>query len=133
MIIFANEPNLTAAEFIGCVSKSLLGPHRPLDDPSRVQAMINAADLVITARDERRRLVGLCRCITDWCWVAYCSDLAVVEECQGKGVGRSLLNEAVRVLGPNVGLALLSLPTAETFYRSYGMAPELGFWLDRTR
>lgn len=49
---------------------------RPTGDKERIQKMIDNADLVGTAW-AAEKLVGIVRIITDWCWCAYLSDLAV--------------------------------------------------------
>ncbi len=98
-IRYQREEGLAAAEYIACVGQTTLGAGRPIGNPERVQAMIDESDLVVTARNADGLLVGLSRTITDWHWVAYCMDLAVVEGQQGGGVGKALLDETVRILG----------------------------------
>ena len=87
-ITYAQETGLTAEEYIACVGQTTLGASRPLGNVERVQAMIDESDLVVTARAEDGTLLGLSRTITDWHWVAYCMDLAVVETQQGGGIGK---------------------------------------------
>lgn len=131
-IRYAREEHLTASEYIACVGRTKLGGSRPLRNSERVQAMLDQSPLIVTARDETGELLGLCRCITDWHWVAYCVDLAVVEDRQGAGIGKTLLDEAAEILGPKVGIALFSLPGAEGFYRRIGMSEPAGFWRARS-
>lgn len=132
-IICALETKLTAEEYIDCVSQSFLGAARPLSNPDRVQAYLENSNIVVTARDEHGNLLGLFRGTTDWHWVCYCIDLAVAEPHQGLGIGRQLMDEATRILGPGVAVTLLSLPGAEGFYRSIGMTqPMAPFFRDRT-
>jgi len=130
-VTYAREEGLTAAEYIACVGQTTLGAGRPIGNPERVQAMIDESDLVVTARNGDGVLIGLSRTITDWHWVAYCMDLAVVEGQQGGGVGKALLDETARILGPRVGLALLPLPGVEGFYRHIGMTDYPAFWRKR--
>ncbi|MEO0996846.1 MAG: hypothetical protein AAFX58_04945 [Pseudomonadota bacterium] len=49
------------------------------DEPLRGAAMLHNADLIVTARDTDSdgQLVGVSRCITDFAFCCYCSDLAV--------------------------------------------------------
>lgn len=130
-ITFAQETGLTAEEYIACVGQTTLGASRPLANAERVQAMLDESDLVVTARTSDGTLLGLARTITDWHWVAYCMDLAVVETQQGSGIGKALLDETARILGPGVGIALLPLPGVEGFYRHIGMADHPAFWRKR--
>jgi ribosomal protein S18 acetylase RimI-like enzyme len=72
------------------------------------------------------------RCITDFAWCCYLSELAVSASAQGLGVGKRLLEEARRQLGPQVALILSSVPEAAGFYERAGMAriPD-AFWFRR--
>lgn len=130
-ITYRREQDLSAAEYIACVGQTTLGASRPLGNAARVQAMIEGSDLIVTARDAEGTLLGLSRTLTDWDWVAYCADLAVVEGRQGAGIGKALLEETAAILGPRVGLALLPLPGAEGFYRRIGMTEYPAFWRSR--
>jgi len=127
------EAGLTAAEYVACVGQSALGPTRPLANTARVQAFLDESNLVITARDGDGTLVGLFRGMTDWHWVSYCADLAVVETHQGQGIGGMLMDKAGEILGPGVSIILLALPGAEGFYRKIGLTnTNTGFYRDRT-
>jgi ribosomal protein S18 acetylase RimI-like enzyme len=57
--------------------------------------MLSEADLVVTARLDQgdRRLVGVARCVTDFAWCCYVSELAVAASAQGRGIGKRLLDE----------------------------------------
>jgi ribosomal protein S18 acetylase RimI-like enzyme len=135
-IRYAQEPNLDVAEFRRVLAESGLGAIRPIDDEARLQTMLSAADLIVTARLEQpgRPLLGIARCITDFSWCCYLSELAVCPSAQGLGVGKGLLDEARRQLGPTVSLILLSVPAATGFYERVGMTrmPD-AFWYRRER
>jgi len=132
-IICAQETGLTAEEYIACVGQSKLGPTRPLGNTERVQAILDNSNLFVTARDKTGRLVGLFRGMTDWNWVCYCADLAVVEHNQGQGIGKTLMDKASEILGPGVTVTLLALPGAEGFYSKIGLTQtSAAFYRDRT-
>nr|WP_314259050.1 GNAT family N-acetyltransferase [uncultured Devosia sp.] len=132
-LICAQETGLTAEEYIACVGQSKLGPTRPLGNTERVQAMLDNSNLTVTARDETGRLIGLFRAMTDWNWVCYCADMAVVETSQGQGIGKTLMDKAAEILGPGVSIVLLALPGAEGFYSKIGLTQtQAGFYRDRT-
>src|SRR5690554_3266910 len=133
MITYARESGITAADYSACVGATTLGANRPLGNPERPQAMLDNSDLLVTARGEQGELLGLFRAITDWHWVCYCIDLAVIEGQQGKHIGQTLLDTATALLGPRVGIVLLSKPDAEGFYRHIGMTePMAAFMRPRT-
>lgn len=129
----AQETGLTAEEYIWCVSQTTLGPTRPLGNPDRVQAYLDSSNIVISARDADGTLVGLFRGVTDWAWVAYCADLAVLEDRQGEGIGKALMDKASETLGDGVTIVLLSLPGAVDFYARIGLTQtDSAFYKDRT-
>ena len=85
--------------------------------------MLSGANLIVTARLEEAGspLVGVARCITDFCWCCYVSEVAVSKEAQGLGIGQGLLDEARTQIGPRVTLMLASYPNAVGFYERIGM------------
>lgn len=131
---YALEPALDVTEFRRVLVESGLGAIRPVEDEPRLQEMLSAADLVVTARLEEPEspLVGVARCVTDFAWCCYLSELAVSASAQGLGIGKGLLDEARRQLGPRVSLILLSVPEAVGFYERVGMTrmPD-AFWFRR--
>lgn len=133
-VLYAREPTLSVAEFRRVLAESGLGALRPVDDPARLQAMLDNAGLIVTARLDTldRPLVGVARGITDGAWCCYLSDLAVCASAQRMGVGRGLLDEARRQLGPAVTLVLISVDDATGFYERAGMTRlRNAFWQRR--
>ncbi|MET2830081.1 GNAT family N-acetyltransferase [Mesorhizobium shangrilense] len=135
-VLYASEPALDVAEFRRVLIESGLGETRPIDDEARLKTMLSGASLVLTARldIEGKPLIGVIRAITDFSWVCYISELAVSGSAQGLGIGKGLLNEARRQLGPSVAISLLSVPDAVGFYERIGMKrmPD-AFWFNRKR
>ena len=134
-VIYAAEPGLGPAEFRRVLEESGLGATRPVD-PERLKAMLDGADLLLTARlgGPEGELIGVCRAITDFSWVCYISELAVSKQVQGLGIGKGLLDETRRRLGPRVALALISMPDAVGFYERVGLARMTdAFWQKRER
>ena len=135
-VLYASEPALDVGEFRRVLVESGLGKVRPIDDKARLQTMLVNADLVLTARLDRpdRQLVGVARGVTDFSWVCYMSDLAVSRSAQGLGVGKGLMDEARRQLGPSVSISLISMPDAVGFYERIGMTRMTdAFWFGRQR
>ncbi|MER8378172.1 GNAT family N-acetyltransferase [Mesorhizobium sp. M0142] len=135
-VLYASEPGLGIAEFRRVLVESGLGANRPVDDDTRLNAMLSGANLVLTARLDRegKPLVGVARGVTDFSWVCYVSELAVCKSAQGLGIGKGLLDEARRQLGPSVAISLISMPDAVGFYERIGMKRVSdAFWFDRKR
>lgn len=123
--VYAVEPDLPVAAFAGVLAASGLGDTRPLHDPARLQRMLAEAGLVLTARlaGAEGELIGVARCVTDFSWCCYVAELAVAPAAQGRGVGRGLLDEIRRRLGPQVSVLLAAMPQAVAFYERIGMPP----------
>ncbi len=133
-VLYASEPELGVAEFRRVLVDSTLGETRPVDDEARLQAMLSGANLVLTARldIEGRPLIGVARAITDFSWVCYISELAVSQSAQGLGIGKGLMDEMRRQLGPSVAISLISMPDAVGFYERIGMKRMTdAFWFSR--
>ncbi len=97
-----------------------LGARRPVDDRAIMAAMIQHANLVITAWDDAR-LVGIARTLTDFAYVAYLADLAVRESHQRRGIGKELIRRTRAALSERALIVLLAAPGAVDYY------PHLGF------
>ena len=137
-ILYAQEADLDVAEFRRVLIESGIGTTRPVDDEPRLRRMLSSAGLILSARrdDDQagRPLVGVARCLTDSAWCCYVCELAVSASAQGLGIGKGLLDEARRQLGPEVSIVLASVPDAVGFYERIGMArlPD-AFWSRRER
>ncbi len=112
-----NEP-LKLDDIIAVYRNS--GIRRPFDDPPRMARMFDNSNLVISAWDGSR-LVGISRCLVDYGWVCYLSDLLVDREYQHSGIGRELIQRTRQKIGPACQLLLLSAPGAMEYY------PKVGF------
>jgi ribosomal protein S18 acetylase RimI-like enzyme len=135
-VLYASEPKLDVAEFRRVLVESGLGETRPIDDEARLKTMLSNANLVLTARldSEGKPLVGVARGVTDFSWVCYISELAVSASAQGLGIGKGLMDEARRQLGPSVAISLISMPDAVGFYERIGMTRMTdAFWFSRKR
>ncbi len=123
-VAFAREEGrLAVEEFIAVVRSSDL--NRPVEDAARMAAMLANSNLVLTARSTAatRQLVGVARSLTDFVYCCYLSDLCVDAAWQGRGIGRALVAETKRILGPGTMLLLLSAPKPMTYYPRIGMEP----------
>lgn len=133
-VLYDREQALGVDEFPSILVESGLGATRPVDDEPRLAAMLAGANLIVTARLDApgRPLLGVARCITDFSWNCYLSELAVSASAQKLGIGKGLLDEARRQLGPSVSLILASVPDAVGFYERAGMGrlPD-AFWYRR--
>ncbi|UOE96245.1 GNAT family N-acetyltransferase [Alkalihalobacillus sp. LMS39] len=112
-----NEP-INANELATVFSAS--GIRRPVEDVTRLEKMLNEADILITAW-HNDQVIGVARALTDYSYCCYLSDLAVDKRYQSNGIGKKLIELLQNELSEEVALLLLSSPTAMDYY------PHIGF------
>ena len=108
---------------------STLARRRPVDDDARFEAMLEHANLIVTAWDGER-LLGISRSLTDFAWTTYHADLAVREDHQRRGNGRELIRRT-RAAAPQATLVLLAAPAAERYYPRIGFTHMPQAWMLR--
>jgi GNAT superfamily N-acetyltransferase len=113
-------------EVIALYRDSTLGERRPIDDRERWRSVLANSNLVITARDGDL-LVGISRCLTDFAYATYLSDLAVRLSHQRQGIGKELIRITQRECHPAT-VILLSAPKAVEYYPHIGMKPHPSCW-----
>lgn len=114
--------------FIGLLERSTLGERRPLHDVATMRAMVERADVLITAWDEER-LVGVARSLTDFRYVAYLADLAVDKSYQCQGIGRELIRRTQAELDSTCFITLLAAPKANNYYERLGFVNNPRAWM----
>src|SRR5882757_7364437 len=113
VIHYRSDRKVDAATFKDILERSGLAARRPVNNIERLERMLNAYNLILTAwRGEA--LVGIATCWTDYAYSAYLADLAVAADSQRCGIGRQLVD-------PQVTLILLSAPAAVDYYPKIGM------------
>jgi len=129
MIEYRTGNDLDLDQVIDLYRASTLGARRPVDDRDRMAGMLHHANLVITAW-EGPLLIGISRNVTDFTYCTYCSDLAVRESHQRRGIGRELLRRT-QAAAPQAGLILLSAPAAVDYYPRIGFTQHPSAWVLR--
>ena len=127
-IAYQLEPNLDPHEFIDVLVRSTLAERRPVDRPDVIRAMLNHADIVVTAR-AGDQLVGVSRAISDFSYCTYLSDLAVDQASQGRGIGRELVRRTHETGGVDTHLILIAAPKSQTYYPHIGMQQQDSCWI----
>ena len=109
------------------------GLERPITDRARMATICENTPFWATAW-LGEQLVGVARCLTDFRFCCYLSDLAVREEHKRQGVGKQLLALTRQHLGEECMILLLSVPAAMEYYPMSGMsAVDDGFAWQRTK
>lgn len=126
-ITYRTDFTPSVEQFIDILSRTSLGPRRPLDDLDCMQAMVQHANLIATAWDGAL-LVGIARCVTDFAYACYMSELAVDEAYQKRGIGKELIRHSRERLGPRCRLRLLAAPDAADYYGHIGFTHSPRCW-----
>ncbi len=120
MIEYKVENNLSLEEFREVLINSTLEERRPVNEPERLQKMLEHGNLIVTARDNGK-LAGVSRSLTDFMFCTYLSDLAVDKTYQHRGIGKEFIRQT-KLTTPKAKLILLAAPAAIDYYPKIGMA-----------
>jgi predicted N-acetyltransferase YhbS len=74
-------------------------------------------------------MVGIARSISDFVYITYLSDLAVVKTHQKRGVGKELIRQTKLLGGPKTQLLLLAAPAAAEYYPKIGFTHHPRAWI----
>ena len=92
-----------------------------------MEGMVRNANLTATAW-HGETLVGVARSITDFHYACFLSDLAVDENYQRLGIGRSLVAQTRDALGPRCKIRLITAPSAISYYPKLGFVENPNCW-----
>lgn len=127
-IEYRDDAHIGVPEAIDLYRRSTLGERRPVDRPDIFASMLENANLTISAW-HGDQLVGIARALTDFTYVAYLADLAVDVEFQRRGIGRRLVAETRKRLGPECMIVLLAAPKANAYYAKLGFEHNPRAWV----
>lgn len=127
-IDYRSDASLTVEQAVDLYRRSTLGERRPVDRPDIFAGMLGNTDITVTAWDGEK-LVGIARTLTDYTYVAYLADLAVDAAYQRQGIGKCLIEETKRKLGPECMIVLLAAPKANDYYGKLGFEHNPRAWM----
>ncbi len=119
---------ISTDQFIELLEQSTLGERRPVSNRQCMEGMINNSNLTVSAWD-KQQLVGISRCVTDFHYACYLSDLAVHKDYQSKGIGKKLQSMTQQQLGPLCKLILIAAPAADPYYEHIGFTRNERCWV----
>ena len=120
--------SISTDQFISLLADSTLGERRPIRDRECMDGMISNSNLTVSAWDSEK-LVGISRCMTDFHYACYLSDLAVSKKYQKLGIGKQLQILTQEQLGPGCKLILISAPAANSYYGHIGFSNNSRCWV----
>ena len=118
------EERLTPESYISFLRRTDLGSQYPKEHfESRIATLVEKASISLTARDETGCLIGVCFGITDFAYWLFITDLGVVREWTGRGVGTALVKELHRIAGGEENIIMYTCANehATGFYEKLGM------------
>ena len=122
-----NHP-VSLQEFVDVLKASTLDERRPVHDLECMQGMLNNANLTYTAW-LGDKLIGIARCLTDFHYATYLSDLAVDQGVQQTGIGKKLVDLCAAHTPDTCKLVLLASPAANSYYPKIGMQHNDRCWV----
>ncbi len=122
------EMNISVSQFTQLLRNSTLGERRPIDDEACLKGMINNSNLIISAWHDEK-LIGISRCVTDFHYCCYLSDLAVDQKYQNQGIGKELQIQTQNQLGPKCKLILIAAPATNAYYQQIGFSNNERCWV----
>ena len=119
------EERLTASEYIEFLKYTDLGSQYPKERfEERIAKLVKNASISLAARDETGRIIGVCFGITDFAYWLFITDLGVIRECTGMGVGKALVAKLHEIAGgiENIIMYTCVNENAIPFYEKIGMS-----------
>ena len=118
------EERITAEEYIEFLKKTDLGSQYPKERfEERIETLVNRVSISLVARDQANEIIGVCFGITDFSYWLFITDLGVVRECTGRGIGKSLVNKLLELAGGKENIIMYTCvnENAIPFYEKLGM------------
>ena len=119
-----NEERLTANEYIEFLKRTDLGSQYPKERfEERISTLVEKASLSLVARNEAGDIIGVGFGITDFAYWLFVTDLGVVRECTGMGIGKALMKRLHELAGgeENIVMYTCANENAVSFYEKIGM------------
>lgn len=123
--ITITRERLTAAEYVEFLTRTDLGSQYPKERfRPRIAKLVKNASISLVARNDERKIVGVCFAITDFAYWMFITDLGVDRDYERRGIGRRLLTQALEVAGGEKDIIVYTLPNenAVGFYEKFGMS-----------
>ena len=118
------EERLTAEEYIAFLKHTDLGSQYPKERfHERIETLVSKASISLVARNDADAIVGVCFGITDFAYWLFITDLGVVRQCVGQGIGTALVKKLHAVAGGEENIIMYTCfnENAYGFYEKLGM------------
>ena len=120
-----NEERLTAEEYIEFLKHTALGSQYPKERfRERIGILVERVSISLVARNDAGAIVGVCFGITDFAYWLFITDLGVVRECTGQGIGTALVRRLHEAAGGRDNIIMYTCINEN----AYGFYEKLGMW-----
>lgn len=119
-----HEERLTADEYIDFLKKTDLGSQYPKERfYERITTLVSRASISLVARNEACDIIGVCFGITDFAYWLFITDLGIIRECTGQGIGTALVKKLHELAGGEENIIMYTCvnENAIPFYEKIGM------------
>lgn len=119
------QERLTTDQYIEFLKHTDLGSQYPKERfYERISTLVSRASISLVARDEHQRIIGVCFGITDFAYWLFITDLGVIRECTGMGIGTTLVRKLHELAGGEENIIMYTCynENALGFYEKLGMA-----------
>ena len=118
------EERLTAKDYIEFLKHTDLGSQYPKERfHQRIETLVSRASISLVARNDDGAIVGVCFGITDFAYWLFITDLGVVRQCTGQGIGTALVKKLHEAAGGEENIIMYTCfnENAYGFYEKLGM------------
>ncbi len=119
-----NEERLTAKDYIEFLKHTDLGSQYPKERfEERIGKLVNTASISLVARNQKDEIIGVGFGITDFAYWLFITDLGIVREFTGHGIGSEIVREMLQIAGGenNIVMYTCANDKAIPFYEKIGM------------
>ena len=119
-----NEERIFAEEYIEFLKHTDLGTQYPKERfRERIATLVTRASISLVARNLNQQIIGVCFGITDFAYWLFITDLGVVREYTGQGIGSALVKRLHTIAGGEDNIIMYTCfnENAFSFYKKLGM------------
>ncbi len=118
------EERLSASEYIEFLKHTDLGSQYPKERfETRIATLVTRASISLVARNSENNIIGVCFGITDFAYWLFITDLGIVREYTGCGIGTALVRKLHELAGGEDNIIMYTCynENALGFYEKLGM------------